>query len=118
MSYPGATMRPMFVDEARILVAGGRGGDGAVTFHREKYRPRGGPDGGTGGRGGSVVLVADPGVGSLAWLADHPHQRAEPGAPGSGNNRSGRDGADRTPRVPVGTLVRDEDGVGPADLAS
>src|SRR5687768_8753576 len=111
-------MRPMFVDEARILVAGGRGGDGAVTFHREKYRPKGGPDGGSGGRGGSVVLAADPGVGSLSWLSDHPHQRAEPGAPGSGNNRTGRDGADLTLRVPVGTVVHDDEGVLLADLAS
>src|SRR5438067_4124594 len=108
----------MFLDEATIRARAGSGGSGAVSFRHEKHVPRGGPDGGTGGRGGSVVLVADPGVGSLAWLADHPHQRAEPGAPGSGNNRSGRDGADRTLRVPVGTLVRDEDGVVLADLAS
>jgi GTPase len=108
----------MFVDEARILVAGGRGGDGAVTFHREKYRPKGGPDGGNGGHGASVVLVADAGVGSLAWLADHPHQRADPGASGSANNRSGRDGAELTLRVPVGTVVRDDEGVLLADLAS
>lgn len=108
----------MFVDEARILVAAGRGGDGAVTFHREKYRPNGGPDGGNGGRGGSVVLVADVGVGSLSWLSDHPHQRAEQGAQGSGNNRSGRDAADLVLQVPVGTVVHDEEGVLLADLAS
>lgn len=108
----------MLVDEARVLVSGGRGGDGAVTFHREKYRPKGGPDGGNGGRGGSVVLVADAGTGSLAWLADHPHQRAETGAPGAGNNRTGGDGAELTLRVPVGTVVRDDEGVLLADLAS
>ena len=57
----------MFVDETAIEVTAGRGGDGVTSFHREKYRPRGGPDGGDGGRGGDVVLVADPGVGTLAW---------------------------------------------------
>ncbi|MGH2722447.1 MAG: GTPase ObgE [Actinomycetota bacterium] len=108
----------MFVDEARILVAGGRGGDGAVTFHREKYKPKGGPDGGHGGRGGSVVLVAETSINSLAWLADHPHQRAADGAPGAGNNRHGRDAEDLLLRVPVGTVVHDDDGVVLADLAS
>jgi GTP-binding protein len=108
----------MFVDEARVLVAGGRGGDGAVTFHREKYKPKGGPDGGNGGRGGSVVFVAGTGINSLAWLADHPHQRAEGGAPGSGNNRNGRDAEELTLPVPVGTVVHDDDGVVLADLAS
>ena len=106
----------MFVDEARVSVAAGRGGDGAVSFHREKYRPRGGPDGGNGGRGGSVVLVADDGVGSLAWLRDHPHQRAADGSPGRSNNRSGADGADLTLTVPVGTVVRDDEGRVLADL--
>src|SRR2546428_592594 len=106
----------MFVDEARVSVAAGRGGDGAVSFHREKYQPRGGPDGGNAGRGGSVVLVADGGVGSLAWLRDHPHQRAADGSPGRSNNRSGADGADLTLRVPAGTVVRDDEGRVLADL--
>src|SRR2546423_15529722 len=103
-------MGEMFVDEARLFVAAGRGGDGAISFHREKYRPRGGPDGGNGGRGGSVVLIADDGVGSLAWPRDHPHQRAADGSPGRSNNRSGGHGADLTPRVPAGTLVPDDEG--------
>lgn len=108
----------MFVDEARILVAGGRGGDGAVSFHREKYRPKGGPDGGSGGRGGSVILEADASTGSLAWLRDHPHHRAPAGRPGRSNNRSGADGEDRLLGVPAGTVVADESAVVLADLAS
>lgn len=108
----------MFVDEARIQVASGRGGDGAVTFRREKYRPRGGPDGGDGGSGGSVVLIADRNEGSLRFLKDHPHQRASPGDKGASNNRSGGRAEDRLLHVPPGTTVRDEEGTLLADLAS
>lgn len=108
----------MFVDEARVFVAGGRGGSGAVSFRREKYRPKGGPDGGTGGRGGSVLLVTDPNVGSLASLRDHPHQRAKEGKAGSGNNRTGAEAEDLILPVPVGTVVAGEDGTMLADLAS
>ena len=100
----------MFVDETTIEVTAGRGGDGVTSFHREKYKPRGGPDGGDGGRGGDVVLVADPGVGTLVEYHFHPHQRATRGAHGQGNNRRGADGDDRTLPVPLGTLVRDTDG--------
>ena len=99
-----------FVDEAAISVRAGRGGDGAATFHREKYRPKGGPDGGDGGRGGDVVLQVSPDVFDLSYLARHPHQRAENGGPGQGNNRSGRDGRDLVLEVPDGTVVRDERG--------
>lgn len=108
----------MFVDEARIQFAAGRGGDGAVSFHREKYRPRGGPDGGNGGRGGSVILVVDEGAGSLSWLKDHPHQRAGAGTAGRSNNRSGADAADLVLPVPPGTVVRDDEGNLLADLPS
>src|SRR5437899_2570866 len=94
----------MFVDEARVHVAAGRGGDGAVSFHREKYQPRGGPDGGNGGRGGSVVLVADEGVGSLLWVRDHRHLRARAGGAGRSNNRSGADAEDLVVSVPPGTV--------------
>ena len=100
----------MFVDETTIEVTAGRGGDGVTSFHREKYRPRGGPDGGDGGRGGDVVLAADPGVGTLVEYHFHPHQRAGRGAHGQGSNRKGADGDDRVLPVPVGTLVRDTDG--------
>jgi GTP-binding protein len=106
----------VFVDEATVEVTAGRGGDGVTSFHREKYRPRGGPDGGEGGRGGDVVLVADPGVGTLVEYHFHPHQRAGKGAHGQGSNRKGADGADRVLPVPVGTLVRDRDGELLADL--
>ena len=99
----------LFVDEAIIHVRGGRGGDGCVSFRREKYVPKGGPDGGDGGRGGSVVLVAERDLDTLLDLAGRHHWRAEAGKPGSGANRSGRRGEHLFVRVPVGTLVYDAD---------
>jgi len=106
----------VFVDEAAVQVTAGRGGDGVTSFHREKYRPRGGPDGGDGGRGGDVALVADPGVGTLVEYHFHPHQQAGKGVHGQGSNRKGADGASRVLPVPVGTLVRGEGGELLADL--
>ncbi|MFL5882394.1 MAG: GTPase ObgE, partial [Actinomycetota bacterium] len=106
----------MFVDETTIEVTAGRGGDGVTSFHREMYRPRGGPDGGDGGRGGDVVLAADPGVGTLVEYHFHPHQRAGRGRHGQGSNRKGANGEDRALPVPIGTLVRDADGQLLADL--
>jgi GTP-binding protein len=107
----------MFLDEARIRVEAGRGGDGAVHFRREKYVPRGGPDGGDGGRGGHVVLVV---TSHLDTLADFRHQsrfRAADGHAGGRSRRTGADGADRKVLVPPGTLVQDdEDGRLLADL--
>jgi GTP-binding protein len=88
-----------------------------MSFHREKYRPKGGPDGGNGGRGGSVIFEADLQTASLAWLKDHPHQRAVSGAAGGPNNRSGSDAHDLVVRVPVGTLIKADDQL-LADLAS
>lgn len=108
----------MFVDETTIEVAGGRGGDGVTSFHREKYRPRGGPDGGDGGRGGDVILVADPNVATLIEYHFHPHQRARKGGHGQGSNRKGAAGEDRVLPVPVGTLVHDKQGNLLADLAT
>jgi GTP-binding protein len=108
----------MFVDETSIEVTAGRGGDGVTAFHREKYRPRGGPDGGDGGRGGDVVLVADPGVATLVEYHFHPHQRAAKGTHGQGSNRRGGEGGDRVLPVPIGTMVRDEQGELLADLAT
>jgi GTP-binding protein len=96
-----------FVDEARIKVIAGDGGNGCVSFRREKYVPRGGPDGGDGGDGGSVYLVADA---DLNTLIDFRHTRtylAERGENGSGRNCTGRGGADCEVRVPVGTLAYD-----------
>ncbi len=95
----------MFIDEAIIEVEAGRGGDGCVSFRREKYVPRGGPDGGDGGNGGSVTLMADP---KLSTLLDFHYKRrykAERGGHGSGSNRRGRNGKSITLRVPLGTLV-------------
>jgi GTP-binding protein len=106
-----------FVDEARIHVRGGAGGDGAVSFRREKYRPKGGPDGGDGGPGGSVILRATAGVATLAEVARHPHVRAGRGQHGQGSDRHGAAGEDRIVPVPIGTVVRDETGAVLADLA-
>jgi GTP-binding protein len=95
-----------FVDEAQIHAKGGDGGAGAVSFRREAHVARGGPDGGDGGRGGDVWLVADRNVASLYGFRDHPHRRAESGTHGMGKGRHGRSGADLDVSVPVGTLVR------------
>jgi GTPase len=108
----------LFIDETTIEVTAGRGGDGVTAFHREKYRPRGGPEGGDGGRGGDVVLVADPNVATLVEYHFHPHQRAGKGTHGQGSNRKGGQGGDRVLPVPVGTMVRDEQGGLLADLAT
>jgi GTP-binding protein len=99
-----------FVDECVLYVTSGRGGDGSASMHSEPYKPRGGPDGGSGGNGGSVVLEVSPGVHDLSWLADHPHQRAESGRPGRSAKRDGATGADLVLPVPDGTVVFDDDG--------
>lgn len=94
-----------FVDEAKIHVQAGKGGAGCVSFRREKFIPKGGPDGGDGGRGGSVYLKAVEGLNTLADFRYQRRFKAENGAAGSGRNRTGRSGADLTVDVPVGTLV-------------
>ncbi len=99
----------MFVDEAKIEVAAGRGGDGITSFRREKYVPRGGPDGGDGGKGGDVILVAST---NQHTLSDFRHQRrlkAGNGRPGEGANRTGANGDDRVVEVPEGTLIYDDE---------
>jgi GTP-binding protein len=100
-----------FVDQATIHVHAGKGGKGAMSFHREKYRPKGGPDGGDGGRGGDVILAVSPEVYDLSYLAKNPHQRAGDGGHGQGNNRRGADGRDLVLSVPDGTMVREERGL-------
>jgi GTP-binding protein len=97
----------MFVDRVQIEVSGGRGGDGCLSFRREKYVPRGGPDGGDGGNGGSVIIIAEEGVDSLSSLAHRKHWRADRGTHGQGNNRHGKNADDVTIRVPPGTLIID-----------
>jgi GTPase len=98
-----------FVDECTVHVRGGDGGNGSVSFRREAHVPRGGPDGGDGGRGGDVVFVADENVTSLLDLHRSPHLRGNDGVHGAGMDKTGADGDDRIVRVPVGTVVRDRD---------
>lgn len=98
-----------FVDEAKIKVAAGDGGNGCVSFRREKYIPKGGPDGGDGGDGGSVYLVADTGLNTLADFRYQKSFQAERGQNGMGSNCTGKSGEDLVIKVPVGTLVRDSD---------
>jgi GTPase len=107
----------MFNDRARIQVQAGRGGNGALSFRREKYVPKGGPDGGDGGPGGDVVLVADPDLRDLSGLRRRRRVRAQGGRPGQGAGKHGATGADAELAVPVGTQVFDEDGQLIADLA-
>jgi GTP-binding protein len=97
---------PGFADRARILVAGGAGGDGASTFRREAHVPRGGPDGGDGGNGGNVILVVEPGQTTLGDFQRKRHFRAAPGGRGTGRKAHGRSATDVVVRVPPGTVVR------------
>lgn len=97
----------MFIDEIEIRVEAGKGGDGCLSFRREKYIPRGGPDGGDGGDGGSVILVAQEGVDSLAPLTHRSQWSASNGQQGTGANCHGRSAADLVIPVPVGTVVFD-----------
>jgi GTP-binding protein len=107
----------MFNDRARIRVQAGKGGDGGLSFRREKYVPKGGPDGGDGGRGGDVVLVADPSLRDLSSLRRRRLIRAARGENGRGARKHGADGADNELHVPVGTQVLSEEGDLIADLA-
>jgi GTP-binding protein len=99
----------MFVDEAQIYVKAGDGGHGCLAFRREKYVPKGGPDGGDGGRGGHVYFEATPDLDTLIDFAGKHHWRARNGGGGAGNNRTGADGEDLVIRVPTGTLLYDVD---------
>jgi len=106
----------MFVDYVKIYLEAGDGGTGCVSFRREKYVPHGGPDGGDGGRGGHIYLVADPHVVTLLDFKYRPHYRAKRGQHGMGSNCSGRDAEDLYLHVPLGTVVSDEHGNPLADL--
>lgn len=94
-------------DHAVIHVRAGRGGDGVVSFRREKYIPKGGPDGGDGGRGGSVIASGDENVQTLIEFRGQHHWKATNGGPGEGGNRHGKDGEDVVLRLPAGTLIFD-----------
>ena len=98
-----------FVDEATITVTAGKGGPGSVSFRREKYIPRGGPDGGDGGDGGSVWLVGDSGLNTLADFRHARHFKARNGEPGAGRQKTGRSAEDVHIRVPLGTIVVNSD---------
>ena len=100
-----------FVDEVDVEVRAGRGGDGSAAMRSEPYKPKGGPEGGDGGRGGDVVFRASRNLHDLAWFTDHPHLRAEPGKPGARSRRDGGNGKDLVVTVPDGTVVFDERGL-------
>lgn len=97
----------IFLDEAQLLVRGGRGGNGCVAFRREKYVPKGGPSGGDGGHGGSVVLVGDHRLNTLYHLQFQSIYAADRGRHGMGSNRSGKTAEDLEVTVPLGTVVED-----------
>ncbi len=99
----------MFIDEVKIRVKAGDGGNGCLAFHREKYVPKGGPSGGDGGRGGDVILVATESYNTLLHLRYNPEHKAERGRHGEGSKRTGRNGASVEVPVPVGTVVYDAD---------
>lgn len=108
-----------FIDEVRITVISGHGGPGAVTFRREKSVPFGGPDGGDGGAGGSVIFIADEGINTLIGFRGKKVFKAEDGEPGAGRQLNGKDGEDQILRVPVGTIIKDADtGAIIADLSA
>ncbi|HEX2551816.1 MAG TPA: GTPase ObgE, partial [Nocardioidaceae bacterium] len=107
---------PTFVDRVTLHVTAGRGGNGVASVHREKFKPLGGPDGGNGGPGGSVILRVDPDVTTLVDFHHSPHRRAQHGGHGAGGHRNGAHGEDLVLAVPDGTVVSDERGRVLADL--
>ncbi len=109
-------MAHQFLDEARIFVKSGDGGNGMISFRREKYVARGGPDGGDGGHGGDVVLIANPKINTLRAFGRQVHFRAKNGKNGGAVNRTGASGPALEVEVPVGTIIRDDDGDFIADL--
>jgi GTP-binding protein len=100
-----------FVDECTVFAQAGRGGNGSASLHSEPFKPLGGPDGGDGGDGGSIVFEVSSGVHDLSWLAEHPHVKADGGAPGRRSKRDGATGKDVVIPVPDGTVVFDEHGL-------
>ena len=105
-----------FADHAVLRVQAGHGGHGCASVHREKFKPLGGPDGGNGGRGGSVILEVDPSTSTLLDFHRRPVRKAGNGVQGEGSNRNGAAGDDQIVKVPSGTVVLDKDGHVLADL--
>ncbi|MCL4401789.1 MAG: GTPase ObgE [Acidobacteria bacterium] len=99
----------MFIDEVKILVKAGDGGNGCLAFRREKFVPRGGPSGGDGGRGGDVILLSNEHLNTLLHLRYNPEHKAQRGRHGEGSNRTGHEGFSVEVQVPVGTIVYDDD---------
>ncbi|MGZ4819345.1 MAG: GTPase ObgE, partial [Terriglobales bacterium] len=98
----------MFIDEAKIQVKAGNGGNGCMAFRREKFVPRGGPSGGDGGKGGDVIMESSERHNTLVHFRFNPEYKAERGRHGEGSNKTGREGGDVVLKVPVGTIVYDE----------
>src|SRR5437868_13955195 len=99
----------MFIDEAIIRIKAGDGGDGCLAFRREKFVPRGGPSGGDGGKGGDVIMESSERHNTLVHFRFNPEYKAQRGRHGEGSNKAGREGVDVTVKVPVGTIVYDEE---------
>src|SRR5438874_980827 len=99
----------MFIDEAKIRVKAGDGGNGCLAFRREKFVPRGGPSGGDGGKGGDIIMESSERHNTLVHFRFNPEYKAERGRHGEGANKTGREGTDVLLKVPVGTIVYDEE---------
>lgn len=99
----------MFVDQVNVTLRAGKGGNGCLSFRRERGVPKGGPDGGRGGNGGNIYLVSDKNCSTLAYFRFHPISKAKKGSHGEGGNRQGKNGIDVILKVPVGTIVRERD---------
>src|SRR5208337_98415 len=106
--YLYSLISPMFIDEAKIRVKAGDGGNGCMAFRREKFVPRGGPSGGDGGKGGDVIMESSERHNTLVHFRFNPEYKAERGRHGEGSNCTGREGEDVVLKVPVGTIVYDE----------
>src|SRR5690606_24871346 len=107
----------VFIDSVTLHLSAGNGGNGCVSVHREKFKPLGGPDGGNGGDGGDIVLVADAQTSTLLPYHRSPHRKSGNGAPGQGGHKSGAKSESVELLVPVGTVVKDADGEVLADLS-
>ena len=98
-----------FLDEVKIYISSGNGGPGCISFRREANVPKGGPDGGDGGRGGHIVLCADSNLHTLQDIRYRKRYKAEDGGPGGGSRKTGKNGEDVTVRVPIGTIIREKE---------